>query len=189
MKALGGMAAAVCVVALYYSKEVVDSFGFVFTREVAAVQGTGDLQSTFAGRWYIWRDMANEWQSRGVVAHLFGAGRNANGAHNDYLQVLFHGGWIGLCIYVALLCAVGWRIWRLLRARLDIWAIAALFAYIMWIVDTIGLVPSVYSGYQWFIWGVIGFCLRYRQDENLRAHEAIPASEPPKRFANLVGAA
>jgi O-antigen ligase len=190
VKALVGLAAAVVVAALYYSKEVVDSFGFVFVREVAAVQGTGEIQSTFAGRWYIWMDMAKEWQAKGLMAHLFGAGHIANGAHNDYLQVLFHGGWIALGIYVALLCAVGWRIGRLLWERLDVWAIAALFVFIMWIVDTIGLVPSVYSGYQWFVWGIVGFCLRHRQDEKLRVHEEkkmVPAS--PKRFANLMGVA
>jgi O-antigen ligase len=187
-KAAVGMAAAVVAVALYYSKEVVKSFGFVFANELAAVQGTGELHSTFAGRWGIWQDMAREWESLGLIAHIFGTGHMANGAHNDYLQVLFHGGWLGLGIYAALLCAVGWAIGRLLWQRLDIWAIAALFVFIMWMVDTIGLIPSAYSGYQWFVWGIIGFSLRYRQDERLRVHtDILPAT--PHRFQNLLGAA
>jgi hypothetical protein len=186
IKALIGLSAVVVIVALYYSQEVVKSFGFVFEREFAAVQGTAELQSTFAGRWGIWQDMVREWQSLGPIAHLFGTGHMANGAHNDYIQVLFHGGWIGLCIYVALLFAVGWAIGRLLWTRLDIWAIAALFVFIMWMVDTIGLVPSVYSGYQWLVWGIVGFSLRYRQDEKLSVHtEMLPLM--PKRFANLLG--
>jgi O-antigen ligase len=124
----------------------------------------------------------------GLLTHLFGTGQMANGAHNDYLQVLFHGGYLGLSIYVALLCTVGWTIGRLLWQRLDIWAIAALFMFIMWMVDTIGLVPSVYSGYQWLVWGIIGFCLRYRADDRLRSQREI-APAASARFANLLGAA
>jgi O-antigen ligase len=183
-----GLAAAIVLVALYFAKDVIDSFGFIFAKEVAAVTGTGEVQSTFAGRWSVWQDMAEKWRSMPLMTHLFGTGQMANGAHNDYLQVLFHGGYLGLCIYVALLCAVGWAIGRLLWHRLDVWGIAALFMFIMWMVDTIGLVPSVYSGYQWLVWGVIGFCLRYRGDEKLRSQREIaPAASP--RFANLLGAA
>jgi O-antigen ligase len=187
-KALMGLAGAVAIAIVYYSKEILDSFGFVFEYEVAALQGSAGLDSTFAGRWGMWEDMMKDWEARGLTAHLFGAGHMANGAHNDYLQVLFHGGWIGLGIYVALLCAVGWAIARLLLQRLDIWAITALFAFVMWIVDTIGLVPSVYSGYQWFAWGIIGFCLRHRQDEKLRTRAEIVPAAPSRRFDNLVGA-
>jgi hypothetical protein len=100
--------------------------------------------------------------------------------------VLFHGGLLGLGIYITLLCSVGWAIARSLWERCDIWAIAPLFVFIMWIVDTIGLVPSAYSGYQWFVWGIIGFCLRHRQEEKLRVHTEI-AAVTPKRFPNLVG--
>jgi len=186
-KASIGLAAGILIVVVYYSKQLVQSFGFVFTKEVAAVQGTGEVHSTFAGRWGIWEEMAKEWQSLDLTAHVFGTGHIANGAHNDYLQVLFHGGYLALSIYVCLLCAVGWSVGRLLRERMDIWAIAALFMYIMWMVDSIGLVISVFSGYQWLVWGVIGFCLRHRQDEKLRAHTKM-APIAPRRFANLLGA-
>jgi hypothetical protein len=38
--------------------------------------------------------------------------------------------------------------------------------FAMWLVDAIGLVPSLYSGYQWFVWGVIGIAVRY--DQNMK---------------------
>jgi hypothetical protein len=38
----------------------------------------------------------------------------------------------------------------------------------MWMVDSIGLVPSAYPGYQWFVWGIIGICLRRGQEESKR---------------------
>jgi hypothetical protein len=186
-KAMLGVTAAVVVVILYFSKEIMESVGFVFQKEIAVVAGQGRLEHAFSGRWYLWMDMAKEWQSLDPVAQLFGAGRVATGAHNDYLQVLFHGGLFGLFIYLVLLGAVGWSIARAFWQKCDIWAIAPLFVFIMWIVDTIGLVPSAYSGYQWFVWGIIGFCLRHRRDERRRAHvEIAPAA--PVRFPNLVGA-
>jgi hypothetical protein len=89
---------------------------------------------------------------------------------------------------VLLLVAVGWCIARMLMRRADIWAIGALFVFLLWMVDTVGLTPSAYSAYQWFVWGVIGFCLRYRQDEQLHARHPVGAATPPRRFANLLGA-
>jgi hypothetical protein len=187
-KALMAVTAAIVLVILYFSKEIMESVGFVFVNEIAVVQGQGRVDQTFAGRWYLWKDLAKQWLSLDPVAQMFGAGHAATGAHNDYLQVLFHGGLIGLCIYVALLCAVGWAIGRSLWDRRDIWAIAPLFVFIMWIVDTIGLIPSAYSGYQWFVWGIVGLCLRHRQDERLFIPNAA-AAPMPKSYPNLVGAA
>jgi hypothetical protein len=188
-KAMIGLGVAGFMAALYFSKELMDQVGFVFKGEIAAAQGTGGLDQTLEGRWGIWEDMAREWQSLSLVSQLFGSGHGANGAHNDYLQVTFSGGLIGLGIYVLLLVAVGWCIARLLMRRADIWAIAALFVFLLWMVDTVGLTPSAYSGYQWFVWGVIGFCLRYRQDEQLQLEPSIETTTPPRRFANLLGAA
>ncbi len=186
-KALSGVALSIVILILYFSKEIMESVGFVFEREIAVVQGQGQVEHAFAGRWYLWTDLAKEWLSLGRVAQVFGAGRVATGSHNDYLQVLFHGGLVGLFIYISLLCAVGWAIGRSLWERRDIWSIAPLFVFIMWIVDTIGLVPSAYSGYQWFVWGIIGFCLRHRQDEKHRARDEVAAA-PHIPFANLIGA-
>jgi hypothetical protein len=186
IKALTAAIVAIVVTSLYFSKEIMDSIGFVFVREIAVVQGHGQVDQTFAGRWYVWKDLVKEWIALGPFAQMFGAGQIATGAHNDYLQILFHGGLVGLCVYVLLLFSIGWAIVRSLWERRDIWAIAPLFVFIMWIVDTIGLVPSAYSGYQWFVWGIIGFCLRHRQDEALRVHNAI-APQVPRQFPNLVG--
>jgi O-antigen ligase len=188
-KALVGLGIGAAVAAVYFSREIMDSIGFIFVRELGAVQGQVQLNQTFAGRWYIWTDMLKEWHSLGLIPQMFGAGHMANGAHNDYLQILFHGGWVGLIIYVALLAAIGGSIVRLLWKRLDVWSIAPLLVFIMWIVDTIGLVPSAYSGYQWFVWGIVGFCLRHRQDETRLPQTAPASSVPAVRFTNLMGAA
>jgi len=190
-KALTALAASALVLSLYYAKEIWESIGFVFAHELAAVQGVGAVNRAFEGRWSIWEDTFNDWQSSSQLGQWLGAGRVAFGAHNDYLQVLIHGGMLGLVIYMLLLITVGWSIARLLLKRCDPWAVAALLAYIMWMVDTIGLVPSAYSGYQWFVWGIIGYSLRKRQDETRHVQQLEGASSvhpTPLPFENLMGA-
>lgn len=156
---------AAFVVAAYYSSEIIDEILQIFGKEIGVMEGTMKSERSFAGRWYLWQRLWAEWENLPVLGKLFGAGRTALGAHNDYLQILFHGGIVGLGIYVLLLFSVGQRILRNLMVRVDPLAVAALLAFIMWMVDTLGLVPSAYSGYQWFVWGVIGLSLRKRLDE------------------------
>jgi hypothetical protein len=55
--------------------------------------------------------------------------------------------------------------------------VAALMVYTMYLIDTIGLVPSVYPGYQWFVWGIIGLSLRRAAEE--RRLPLAAASQPP----------
>jgi hypothetical protein len=189
VKAIFGVVALVSITALYYSKEIMDSVGFVFVKEIAAVQGQVGVERTFAGRWYIWIDMMQDWRSLGAFSQLFGAGHVASGAHNDYLQILFHGGIVGLAIYSLLLIAAAWLIARaLVVRRRDVFSVAALLVFIMWIIDTIGLVPSAYSGYQWFVWGIIGFGLRVEKGEKALASDN-GAAYANKRFQNLMGIA
>lgn len=185
-KGLLALAATVTVVTLYYSKQLMDSAGFVFKREIGAVQGTAGVEHAFGGRWGIWSDLLSEWQALGPAAKTFGAGHLATFAHNDYIQIMFHGGLVGLTIYICLLLSVGVAIARMTLRKRDAWAMMALFAFIMWMVDTMGLVPSAYSGYQWFVWGMIGYALRHRQDEKFHV-ESVRQTVAHRRFDNLLG--
>jgi O-antigen ligase len=185
-KGLLALAGSGIVLALYYSKTIMDSIGFIFVKEISAVQGQGNVDRTFAGRWGIWNQMMEEWRSLPVVNQMLGSGQVALGAHNDYLQILFHGGIVGLFIYVTLLCVAGAMILRVLLTSRDVLSIAALLAFVMWNIDAIGLVPSAYSGYQWFIWGLIGLGLRARLNATRDAPEET-ISAPP-HFRNLLGA-
>jgi hypothetical protein len=187
LKTFGALAAAAIVAGAYYSLEIMDSVGFIFGKEIGALQGSVGVERTFSGRWQIWTDMLAEWRHFDDAQRLFGSGHVALGAHNDYLQILIHGGVLGLSIYICLLTCIGVAIAKLLIARRDVLSVAALLAFIMWNVDALGLVPSAYSGYQWFVWGLIGVCLRLRMSAS-----PVPVAqvhEPTKRFPNLMGAA
>ena len=181
------LAAGGALVAGYYASEIAANIARLFHKEIGFLAGTVESSRTFAGRWYGWQDMMSEWAGFHWLDKVFGSGIVATGAHNDYLQMLFHGGLVGLGIYVSLLAAVGGRILANLRRRRDPMTVAALMLFLMWLVDTIGLVPSAYPGYQWFVWGMIGLSLRLRELEDGRAWEAArPAERAPAAFDALL---
>lgn len=157
----------------YYGAQHLDDIQQIFHKEIAFLGGTGEANRTFNGRWYIWQEMADEWSKFDWPAKTFGSGKVAVGAHNDYFQMLFHGGVAGLLIYLTLLSMIGLKIISNLKTKCDPLTIASLLAFLSWLIDTIGLVPSTYSGYQWFVWGIIGLGLRQRIVEssaNLAIH-------------------
>ena len=139
----------------------------VFQKEIGFLQGDISGTRTFAGRWHSWQALMAEWQTYDWFQKLFGSGRVAIGAHNDYLQLLFHGGFLGLFCYVMLLGTIGTKLFLNLRQALTPMNMAAGMAYLMWMVDTIGLVPSAYPGFQWFVWGLVGLSLRLHASEEL----------------------
>lgn len=161
-----------------FSEKIIDTVSVVFNKEIGVAQGDLGVNRSFSGRWYIWQEMMTERESFTSSQRIFGSGQIALGAHNDYLVVLFHGGVIGLILYLCLLLALFARIVRDLITRIDPWSVAALLAFIMWMVDTIGLVPSAYSGYQWFVWGIVGLAFRKRDDARRAARAPARAVEP-----------
>ncbi|HTN43812.1 MAG TPA: hypothetical protein VMN77_08460 [Nitrospiria bacterium] len=152
------------ILGIYYAPQIAANITQMFHKEIGALEGKVKLERTFAGRWYGWEEMISRWEEFNWLKKGFGSGEVAVGAHNDYLQMLFHGGIFGLMIYLFLLSAVGWTIVSNLRTKIDPMSIAAFMLLLMWLVDAIGLVPSSYPGYQWFVWGFIGLSLRVREE-------------------------
>jgi hypothetical protein len=153
------------VAGLYYGSDFLENVQQMFHKEIGFLSGKVAQERTFAGRWYGWREMMAEWQQFGWMSKIFGSGKVALGAHNDYLLFLYQGGIVGLGIYLLLLARVGARIVVDLWRRVDPMSVAALMLLLMWLIDTIGLVPSAYPAYQWFVWGMIGLSFRLRENE------------------------
>jgi O-antigen ligase len=138
----------------------------LFSREISAVESNkGEMsaeemrKATFAGRWYAWDEYINQYLNRSLFGMVFGSG-NPGAAHNDFLAILLSSGVLGLIIYITLLLAIGIRVFQnYLRSRSPL-NVMALMLFSMWIVDAMGLVPSLYPSYQWYVWGFIGLSLK-----------------------------
>lgn len=152
----------------------------IFYKEVGALYGKGDATLVFQGRVFLWAELIDQWMNLNILGKLFTSGRMMTTAHNDYVQMLFHGGIVGLAIYLWLLAAVASRIIRNLRRRVDPLQVAALILFLTYLIDSVGLVPSGYPHFQWLVWGVIGLSFRQREDI-----EISPSESRAKRDASL----
>src|SRR5262245_13637695 len=155
------------LVTTYYAGDLTNQIGTLFHKEVGYLSGQVEGKATFQGRWFGWVEMMERWERFPKMSKIFGSGQIAIGAHNDFLQMLFHGGIVGVGMYISLLVFIGIRVCRNVLAKADEIAVAALMAYLMWVIDAIGLVPSAYPSEQWLIWGLVGMSFRMRADEAL----------------------
>ena len=169
---LGAGACVGAIVIAFFAQDIFAQVAQLFVKEITALGGSGDPMRTFAGRWYSWKEMWDAWTTMEPLAQVFGSGEKATGAHNDYLLMLFHGGLVGLALYVTLVASAFVRVLANLRSDPQPLDVAAFMVLCLWLIDSIGLVPSAYPGYQWFVWGFVGLALRMR--------ERIPALEPEK---------
>jgi hypothetical protein len=143
----------------------------LFQVEINEAEG-GDVDTgrLLHGRVGVWQHALQGFFQTSFLEQMFGAW-SAFGAHNDFLQKLFYGGFVGLTIYVMLLYKIGMTILRMnLRRRSPINLMAAM-VFCGWMVDTIGVVPSLYPGYQWYAWGVIGLAIKGLEFEQGEAKE------------------
>ena len=145
-----------------FQGQLIADFKQLFSKEVAATLENADelvYRRTLSGRWFGWEALLRNYANRSLVVQIFGNGNPSN-AHNDFLVRLLSGGVIGLFIYVVLLGSIAKAILKNLRREASPLNVMAIMIFAMWLVDTMGLHPSLYPGYQWYVWGFIGLSLR-----------------------------
>lgn len=134
----------------------------LYSKEISGVSEGAtdrDKQRIFAGRMAGWEGILYEFSRRELVFQVFGDGHGRN-AHNDYIYRLSAGGYLGLCLYIVLVGLIGWRVFvQYVRSKSPLNTMAVML-FLMWLVDSIGLVPSNYPTFQWFVLGLIGLALR-----------------------------
>ena len=165
------LAGLVFVSALFLTEgQLANEIGTLFSKETAAIDGTGDEKLVLAGRAYVWEIKFAQWTEADLIHQLFGVGVSGGGAHNDFLRVLLASGLCGLITYVWLLSTVGIRVARAALRESTPFNVVALMIFAMWIIDTIGLTPGLYPGYQWFVWGMLGLALRGMDKDESTPH-------------------
>ena len=132
----------------------------LYTKEIKAYGGKIDPKKTLSGRWVIWEQMFDNWKDKSMFYKFFGSGTSAGSAHNDFLRFLFSSGIQGLLVYLTILIIVGYRlIVNYIRGPSPL-NVMAIMLFVMLCVDSLGLVPTFYPAYLWFVWGFISLSLR-----------------------------
>ena len=147
---------------LLRSDVILNEAGRLFEQEFAGVasDATGvEQRRLLAGRVGVWEQMLVQFSSASTIEQFFGQGA-AKGAHNDYLQKLFSGGFFGLGIIRrcwrgsdgASACSIYGR-----GRRSTLWLV---LAFCGWMIDTHRCRADVYPAYQWYAWGLIGLAIK-----------------------------
>jgi O-antigen ligase len=132
----------------------------VYSHETDVLLGRTSVEHSLSGRWAGWKEALQAWQKAPILLKVMGMGDKAVGEHNDFLRSLVSTGVIGLFLYLTLLASVGIRLFINCTRDPTPLNIVGVMIYVMWWVDSMGLVPGAYTSYQWFAWGFIGLALR-----------------------------
>lgn len=172
-----------------YLPHMLDVTSTVYQKELDAVSGRSGEAVYFTGRISRWESSLSKWSKLSFFKQTFGSGAIALGEHNDYMSMLWHGGIVGLLLYVSLLFMIGIKLMIELWKKADPLLVAAIMLFLAYLIDTVGLVPSLYPHFQWLVWGIIGLSLRRREDQRLafqgqvRAWNKIESSSKSKADA------
>jgi hypothetical protein len=158
-----GIALGLLVVAVnaLQSDMIFSETGQLFHTEIEEATGEGDVDSSrlLHGRIGVWQNILAGFSEASAIEQMVGV-RSAAGAHNDFLQKLIYGGFVGLTIYLVLLWMIGVRVAKLYFREKTPINLMAVMIFGGWMIDTIGVVPSLYPGYQWYAWGLIGLAIK-----------------------------
>jgi len=131
----------------------------MFSKEISVYQGVMEQRYILSGRTVIWEDYWKQWQGFSLATQFIGAWKNVP-AHNDFLRIIYCNGVLGLLVYLTFLLKTAVVLFKRNAAQRSSLTIMALVLFGTWMIDTIGLTPTMYPGYSWFIWGFIGLAIR-----------------------------
>ncbi len=150
---------AVIVVNFATGNKIYSEVENVFSKEIKIHAGEMDEKYMFAGRVGMWKEYWRIWKGYDFFSKLLGSGKNPP-VHNDYFRKLFANGIIGVTMYIIILLSIGFLVSKNAMNNMTPLNIVAVMVYLMYMLDTIGVSPSMYPGYQWFVWGFVGLALR-----------------------------
>ena len=156
---------AIVIPALYmnFSERIEEDIGALFRKEVSFAEGNLPEQNEYTllgGRLQRWGNLWTQFSDSDIIEKAFGYNYSVGIlAHNDFLRILISTGVIGLLVYVIFLVILAYKIVDNEYKYRDPYSMAAILIFISFIVDSIGLVPTVYPGYCWVTFGIISIAL------------------------------
>lgn len=132
-------------------------------KEISYAEGNlpTELQYTLlGGRFVYWGTALDDFSRQDLASQIIGYNYvNATNTHNDFLRILISNGVTGLFVYGVLLIVFLFSLFNSFFIYRDPLAIGALMLFASFLIDSIGLVPLLYPGYCWIIFGIMSLSL------------------------------
>ncbi len=155
------------VIAVYFVFESSGYLDSIFRKEIAVGADDVEVGRALNGRVVVWQAFWRNFTSRSVWEHLLGSRAASSsgfsgGVHNDFLGNLGSYGVVGLSLYSLIVFAMTKRVffdyqkWLGKVRLLDSAIFMARSFVLLWVVDSIGLHPSLYPTLMFLVFGIIG---------------------------------
>ncbi len=162
------MVALITVIILFVNPFAKDSQK-TFQNEISyTINGQANKEMVFRGRLNRWETGMDDFNSLRVINKLFGAKKSIGHPENDYLRVLWDNGIIGFIAFLILLGLTDYLLIRKYVKNKDPVILMGILVFIMYLLNNIGSYPMFYPGFQWFMWGMIGFVLCVRKPSDAK---------------------
>jgi O-antigen ligase len=135
----------------------------LFYKEIKYYDGSlsEELEYTLlGGRFLRWEAQLDRFFESDIIGQMFGYRFNIGIiSHNDFLRVLVSYGFFGFVIYVFFILLLSYKVLLTYFKYKDGLSFGAVFLFISFFIDSLGLTPSIYTGYSWVVFGVIGLSI------------------------------
>jgi len=142
-------------------------FNNVFIKEIGALEKDIDVEYALQGRILIWQIFWDNFSNDSFTHQMLGsfsAGKVGfgGGIHNDFLLNLCRYGYVGLLLYSLLVFTMlkaaflDFQKWIGQTAMLDSAIFIARALTALWLIDSIGLHPSMYPSLMLIVFGIFG---------------------------------
>ncbi len=148
----------------------------VFSKEVDYVSGNLSSDYIFSGRGGIWKMYITRWKNLSVIDKFLGAGVSHGYFHNDFLRILFSGGFLLLGTYVFVLVLLSAKVVKDFVFQNQFISFVALLSISYLLIESMGQLSNLYPHLQIFVWGLIGLSINRNlrwENENSRRKKII----------------
>lgn len=126
------------------------------------------------GRVGIWEQYLNFFGSVSPFRQFFGVRARGVAFHNDFLRYLISHGILGLIMYLLFLGRIFIRLVQVYLSTRSTLSVIALIVFSALMIDSLGLTPTLYPGYQIFTFGIIAVAV----NRNLTERQATKVANP-----------
>lgn len=161
---LGGLLLGLFISSYFFVTKISAEVDKLFYKEIMFYEGTlsEDLEYTMlGGRFVRWEAIIDRFFHKSdLIEQLFGYYFTIGiRSHNDFLRIIISYGYIGFLLYSIFIFRIAFKVIISYKKHKDGLAFGAILLLVSFLIDSIGLTPSIYTGYSWIVFGVISLSI------------------------------